>query len=546
MDLDAYWDVWTHGFGCQNIGKLPENRDHLVFNGQTRQYMNVSALSRLGYGPEAMAKEYEMMDMYAASILRGDEAKSHKYKAERLPEDVTFSNAWWLMRQVPAFHMYKMFRKFKHHPIECGEELTVLRTKARAEMKELVAKGPVGGLVRYVEKVAQAAYPVLDLQCAGALHTLGIFKELNKQYMDGTAPQQIRDEARAMMLGYTGDPLMEINIAMYHLARELPAEIWEEYGDKLSELAKRIYRNIVGAVDDLPASFVTSWKAFMDEHGYDGTDQLFVSSPRYHEKPVLLLEKLRHSVGPDVGDPEKAMLQARERRQEAQERQLRAAESSTQRRKVRERNLALDQIMWIRNAPKLFQSEIFSAVRKGLRSCETQLLKYGRLDEDGDVFHLKLAEVDQALCDPSVDLRALVAPRKAQYLRAKQATICPFVVDSRCRILKPKVQAQEPGTLVGAAISPGVATGTVRILTSPSEKLEKGEILATVVTDPAWTPLFIGCAAVILQVGGALQHGALCAREYGKPGVSCIDMADLKSGMHVSVDGNTGVVKILG
>jgi len=43
-----------------------------------------------------------------------------------------------------------------------------------------------------------------------------------------------------------------------------------------------------------------------------------------------------------------------------------------------------------------------------------------------------------------------------------------------------------------------------------------------------------------------LQHGALCAREYGKPAVSNIDIhALLKDGMTVSVDGNTGIVKIL-
>jgi pyruvate,water dikinase len=212
---------------------------------------------------------------------------------------------------------------------------------------------------------------------------------------------------------------------------------------------------------------------------------------------------------------------------------------------VRERNLALDHIMWIRNAPKLFQAEIFSAVRTGVLSCEQQLLNSGHLDEAGDVFHLKMAEVDQALSDPSVDLRAIIAPRKAQYLRAKQARVCPFLVDSRCRILKANVKAQNPGTLLGAAISPGVAVGIVRVLSSPREKIQKGDILATVVTDPSWTPLFVGCAAVILQVGGALQHGALCAREYGKPGVSSIDMGDLKSGMKVSVDGNTGVVTIL-
>ena len=45
---------------------------------------------------------------------------------------------------------------------------------------------------------------------------------------------------------------------------------------------------------------------------------------------------------------------------------------------------------------------------------------------------------------------------------------------------------------------------------------------------------------------GVLQHGALCAREYGKPAVSNIDIHTLlKDGMTVSVDGNTGIVKIL-
>jgi pyruvate,water dikinase len=58
--------------------------------------------------------------------------------------------------------------------------------------------------------------------------------------------------------------------------------------------------------------------------------------------------------------------------------------------------------------------------------------------------------------------------------------------------------------------------------------------------------MFACASAVVLQVGGVLQHGALCAREYAKPAVSSIDIhALLKDGMMVSVDGNTGIVKIL-
>ena len=102
------------------------------------------------------------------------------------------------------------------------------------------------------------------------------------------------------------------------------------------------------------------------------------------------------------------------------------------------------------------------------------------------------------------------------------------------------------GTLLGTAVSPGTATGRVRLMKSPNERFESGEVLAATVTSPAWTPLFSGASAVVLQIGGALQHGALCAREYGLPAVSNIDVHnDLKTGMLVEVNGNTGTIKLL-
>lgn len=123
----------------------------------------------------------------------------------------------------------------------------------------------------------------------------------------------------------------------------------------------------------------------------------------------------------------------------------------------------------------------------------------------------------------------------------KKIPLCPILIDSRNRILRPNVFKGEPGTLAGAAISPGVATGKVRIINSAAERLLPGEVLVAVVADPAWAPLFVGASAVVFQIGGALQHEALCAREYGKPGVSSVQVhADLKTGMLVTVDGNTG------
>jgi phosphohistidine swiveling domain-containing protein len=66
-------------------------------------------------------------------------------------------------------------------------------------------------------------------------------------------------------------------------------------------------------------------------------------------------------------------------------------------------------------------------------------------------------------------------------------------------------------------------------------------------TDPGWTPLFVNAAAVILEVGGTLQHGALVAREYGLPRVGGVDGATAlwHDGTVVEVDGAARVVRLI-
>lgn len=177
------------------------------------------------------------------------------------------------------------------------------------------------------------------------------------------------------------------------------------------------------------------------------------------------------------------------------------------------------------------------------------MLAAGRLDRAGDVFFLTVQEVDQMMADPSFDARQLLKVRKVRYMRAKCAKVCPHLIDSRGRILKPNAVASASGALVGTPVSPGVAEGVVRVMKSPSDPFHEGEVLVTELADPSWAPLFACAAAVILHIGGALQHGALCAREHGKPAVAGIGidimMEELKTGTRVHVDGNTGIVKIL-
>jgi pyruvate,water dikinase len=97
-------------------------------------------------------------------------------------------------------------------------------------------------------------------------------------------------------------------------------------------------------------------------------------------------------------------------------------------------------------------------------------------------------------------------------------------------------------------VSAGVVTGTVRVIRSPSEaaSLKPGEILVTRATDPGWTPLFLVAGGLVMELGGMLSHGAVVAREYGRPAVVNVSGATrlLSDGQTVTVDGGRGRVWI--
>jgi len=438
---------------------------------------------------------------------------------------------------------------------------------AKKREEDRAANRPVGGIEDFMNELSVAMMPA-QWEATSAMFSAAapVFKELDSKRNDPTLSDEIRAEYEDLGAGYVGDPLMEINIALYDLANALPASIWKQYGKRGDEkkLLKRINANLAEAktmkeADRLPSDFLVRWKEFMELYGDDGQDQLFLSCPRYRDSPELLLGKLRLNSFEGIKDPRAIQTEQVKRRRQAmakqEERTVGECCDPFALSRIQKRNAIIENLLWIRNAPKIRLALMIGMIRWDLLKLENKLIEEGRLKEKGDIFHLSLQEVDKATLTNDLsadDLAEIIGPRKAVYERALRQPVCPLLVDSRCRILQPdppqhvEGEELEEGTLIGAAISPGITTGRVRIVHDPDGKFEQGEVLCAVVTGPAWTPLFASASAVVLQMGGALQHGALCAREYGKPAVSNINVLKvLKDGMMVSVDGNTGVVKIL-
>ncbi len=97
--------------------------------------------------------------------------------------------------------------------------------------------------------------------------------------------------------------------------------------------------------------------------------------------------------------------------------------------------------------------------------------------------------------------------------------------------------------------SAGVARGTARVIHSLAEagRLQPGDVLVTVSTEPPWTPLFATASAVVTDSGGVLSHSAAVAREYRIPAVVGTGNATttFKDGQLIEVDGNAGIVRVV-
>ena len=192
--------------------------------------------------------------------------------------------------------------------------------------------------------------------------------------------------------------------------------------------------------------------------------------------------------------------------------------------------------------------QVFQRIRTRALHHADDLVRAGRLEHRDQVFDLTYGEIDRAMEDPAFDVRAAAIARGALYHRLNaRVKHFPMAIDSRGRIPRPDFDDAD-GVIAGTAVSPGIARGPVKVLNDPFEKdVAPGDVLVAVTTDPGWTPLFINAAAVLLEIGGELQHGALVAREYGKPcvvGVPAIT-ARLRDGQMVEVNGDVGRVQIL-
>ncbi len=125
-------------------------------------------------------------------------------------------------------------------------------------------------------------------------------------------------------------------------------------------------------------------------------------------------------------------------------------------------------------------------------------------------------------------------------------------IGTACEMFENTIQAEETLDLKefkGQVACMGKVQGIVKIVNTTSDmgKINDGDILVSIATNPDILPAMKRAVAFVTEQGGITSHAAIVAREMKKPCIIGTKIATkvLKDGDRVEVDANQGVVRIL-
>ena len=207
-----------------------------------------------------------------------------------------------------------------------------------------------------------------------------------------------------------------------------------------------------------------------------------------------------------------------------------------------------------RERAKTSSVRVINETRVALYEYGRRLVDEGVIDDVEQLFMVTDAELDALRAEPA-SFAEVIAERWAQYRRLFDYEPV-FAVNGRAPTLdemtprnaKQVVAVSAGDVLAGSAGSGGVATGRARVVADAGdpEGLEPGDVLIAPQTDPAWVPLMVPAAAVVVNVGAAGSHAMIVSRELGIPCVVSVEDATdiIPDGAVITVDGNAGTVTV--
>ncbi len=525
--------IWGEPFvGPVEVRADDDPKETIIFGTGGRYYINLSQLMTL-FGADQVANVFGPADALLGELLRNVDEDRYKARekidvlrwgalARRMPRALWHSRRfigqtlYGFLRPERFYHRYERVIADATRDIKQSVNLDLPLSAVRRRHDDLMAPA-----------LSEMSFPALFIY-------FYYLWRLNR--ILASESEENQRLADAIKTGLSGNEAVDISLQLYSLSQMLDPADFED----LDRLAERLEGR------ELPEDFMSAWDSFVERFGFRGPGELDLANSRYGDEPRLALEQMSYMSESDF-DPEKSQEDRVTRREEAYEQLLEKLDNRKGRQLKRTYEM-IDMMGGTRDTPKYLMVLANGAFRRRALLESERFVEQGRLDAPEDIFDLTLDEVEKANEDSTYDLRGAREERLPFYQKLEEVGSFPHLIDSRGRMGQATQPQDDPNVYSGLGISRGTATGRVKVLHSPREKpVEKGDVLVAYTTDPGWTPLFLNAEAIILEVGGMLQHGGVVAREYGKPCVAGIQgiTTKLKDGQQVEVDGTTGVARVV-
>ena len=342
---------------------------------------------------------------------------------------------------------------------------------------------------------------------------------------------------------------------LWDLGRLVAANI--ALGERFEQGVDGLLDRIAGLSSSEGAAFLAAFHAFVDIHGHRGPDEYELASPSWAIRPELALAMIdRLRLAPPDRAPTEAGARLRAERESATAEAMAAV-----RRPARFLFRRALRVAVMGAAAREMAKDVCIRELSGMRAVIDELMaraqQRGGPSDRRDCFLVTDEELPAFVADPR-SFAEVIATRanERDYL---QARVPPFWFEGRIpdpatweprrpdAPLQPSPRAT--GVLRGIGVCGGVATGPARVVTDPGDPrgLEPGDVLVAPITDPAWTPLFLGAVAVVVDVGAQQSHAAIVSRELGIPAVVSVAGASrtIADGTWLRVNGSTGEVTVL-
>lgn len=378
----------------------------------------------------------------------------------------------------------------------------------------------------------------LMLTCASGSLSSTVFVRLFLQRTMGADDAQ--RFSQELMTGNVDIESAQPGIALAHLAIAI-----ENNAEAREILAHRSASEL--RVDDFAkTSIAPQMSAFFQAYGFRAVREAELSTPRWSEDPSFVFAAIKGQLD---GGARRALARIDE--------QLRVRE-----RAEIEWNKRLNTMLQPLARHALARARKFLRLRERMRARVTEVLGFFRthaletsrrmrelypeLAPDAGFF-LDVEDLREFFRGGALDVAALVSTRRATYLRDASRPEPPHTFVGAPPMTTASLESQPTvDTWTGVGASPGVVAGPVRIVHDPQHGalLQPGEVMVVRVADVGWTPLFLVAAGVITELGGALSHASLVAREYGVPAVVNVvgALEALRDGDYVVIDGERGTV----